>query len=110
MTLVPGIPEWVVAVAHVRGLVAAYDGVGPGARTGDDEVVVRQVERLDCGRVERQERPKGAGVGPQSLKEGCVNLAVREESLRAPLVVDRCEHVRVRPQVAHLEEDTVRAA
>ena len=33
-----------------------------------------------------------------------------KQPLCAVLVVDRREHVRVRPEVAHLEEDAVRAA
>ena len=110
VALVPGVAERVVAVRDVHGALVADHGVRPGARARDHKVVAGQVERLDGGRVERQEGPEVARGGAHPLKERGVDVAVREAGLGALLVVDGREHVRLRPEVAHLQEHAVRAA
>src|SRR3954451_3588091 len=67
VALVPGVAEGVVAVADVDRLLLADHRVSPGARARDDEVIAGQVERLDRGRIQRQECPEGPRVGPQAL-------------------------------------------
>src|SRR5215211_9442295 len=47
VALVPGVTEGVVAVADVHGALLADHRVRPGAGARDDEVVAREVERLD---------------------------------------------------------------
>ena len=106
-TLVPRVPERVVAVTDVHRPLLADHRVGPGAGAGDHQVVAAQVEGLDRGGVERQEGAEGARVGTQALEEGGVDVAVRQPPLGAPLVVDGGEDVRIGIQLADLEEDPV---
>ena len=83
VALVPGVAERVVAVRDVHGPLVADHGVRPGARARDHHVVARQVERLDGGRVERQEGAEVARGGAHPLKERGVDVAVREAGLGA---------------------------
>ncbi len=108
VTLVPGVAEGVVAVRDMHGPLVADHGVRPGARARDHHVVTRQVERLDRGRVERQKGAEVARRGAHPLKERGVDVAVREAGLRAALVVYGREHIGLRPEVAHLQENAVR--
>ena len=94
----------------MHGLLVADDGVRPRARARHDQVVPGQVEGLDGRGVERQQRTEAARARTEALQERGVDTAVREAALRALLVVDGREDVGVRPQVADLQEDAVRAA
>ena len=99
-----------MAVADVGGALVADDRVSPGARAPDHEVVLGEVERLDRGGVERQQRPEGARGGTEALEERGVHVPVREPPLGALLVVHRGVDVGVRPDIAHGEEDALGAA
>ena len=96
-----------MAVADVHGVLVGDDAVRPRARARDHEVVAAQVQRLHRGRVQRQQRAEGAGVGPQALQVGGVHRAVREAALGPLLVVDRGEEVRLREEVAQGEKDAL---
>ena len=110
LALGPGVAERVVAVTDVDGAGIDQHAVRPRARRGDHRVVAAQVERLDRVRVERQQRPERARGRPQALQERGVDLAVREPTFGAALVVDRGEDVGVRPRVADRREHPLGAA
>jgi len=68
------------------------------------------LQRLDRVRVQRQQRAERARRGPQLLQERRLRMAVGEPPLRALLVVDGAEDVRIRPGVADRRKDALRAS
>ena len=110
VAVVPRVAERVVAVRDVGRVLVADDRVGPGARARDDQVEAGQVERLDRGGIQRQERAEGARAWAEALEERGVDLPVGEPPLRAVLVVDGREQVGLRIEVADRREDPLRAA
>ncbi len=110
LALVPRVAERVVAVADVDRLGIRDHAVRPRRRARDDEVVAAQVQRLHRRRVERQQRAERARRRAQALQARRVHPAMGEASLGAPLVVDRGEQIRVRVELAELQEDPLGSA
>ena len=99
-----------VDVADVERIGPETHALRPRRRRAHDQIVRREVERLERGRIERREIAKVTRRARQALQCGRVHARGVDQIARYRPIVERGVHGRVRIEVGDVPEDALRAA